>query len=79
MTVSTNDSLSGLLFGQGSQSSLVNLKMLRGDANVTEDELRAEAHSAITQVRVARSERHENFPEDNDGMRVNVNELASKL
>jgi len=30
MIVSTSDSLSGLLFGQDSQSALINLKMLRG-------------------------------------------------
>ena len=79
MTVTTSDTLSGLLFGQGERSSLVNLKMLRGDANVTEQELRSEAHSAIAQVRLNRSEKHEVFPEDNGALRVNVNELASKL
>lgn len=72
------DSLSGLLFGQN-EPSLVNLKMLRGDANVTEEELRSEAHSAIAQVRLTRSTVFANFPEDNGGLRVNVNELASKL
>lgn len=78
MTGKICDPLSGLLFGQG-EPSLVNLKMLRGDANVTEEELRAEAHSAIAQVRLNRSKRLEAFPEDNSAHRVNVNELASRL
>lgn len=79
MNIEVSDPLSGLLFGQDDGRSLVNLKMLRGDGNVTDEVLRAEAHSALTQVRLGQSDKFAAFPEDNAKHRVNVNELVSKL
>ncbi len=70
------DPLAGLLFGQGRK--LVNLKMLRGDdPNVTEADLRNEAHAALLQVMLGTCESHSDFPEDRGAKRVDIGILAN--
>jgi hypothetical protein len=70
------DPLAGLLFGQ--ERALVNLKLLRGDdPQVTEGELRAEAHSALVQVLLGNCESFADFPEDRAAKRINVGDLTS--
>ena len=65
------DPLAALLFGR--DETLINLKLCRGDApNVTDGELRTEAHFALTQVLLGRSEEHADFPEDRGANRVDI-------
>ena len=75
MTVMT-DPLAGLLFGQ--DRTLVNLKLLRGDApHVSEADLRAEAHRALSQVVLGNCETHVDFPEDRAAKRIRISDLAA--
>lgn len=70
------DPLAGLLFGQ--DRKLINLKLLRGDApQVSESELRAEAHSALVQVVLGNCETFVDFPEDRAAKRVAIESLAA--
>ncbi len=70
------DPLTGLLFGQG--RTLVNLKLLRGDdPQVSESELRAEAHSALVQALLGNCRTVSDFPEDKEAKKIDVRNLAS--
>jgi hypothetical protein len=78
MSDKISDPLAGLLFGH--ERTLVNLKLLRGDApHVTEKDLREEAHSALLQVQLGTADSHAEFPEDRNVRRVNVVELVTQL
>lgn len=71
----TADPLDGLLFGH--DRKLINLKLLRGDdPQVSESELRAEAHSALLQALLGNCETFADFPEDRDARRINVGDLT---
>ena len=75
MAEMTTDALAGLLFGR--ESKLVNFKLCRGDnPQVTEAELRNEAHFALTQVALGMSDSHVDFPEDRNARRVDVTALT---
>lgn len=75
---SHNDALTGLLFGQGRK--LLNFKMLRGDnPQVSEQELRDEANSALLQVRLERSVSMKDFPDHPEAKKVDVKEMVSQL
>ncbi len=74
--MNADDALAGLLFGQ--ERKLVNLKLLRGDAlEVSEGELRSEAHAAILQVLLGTSEASADFPEDRNARRIEIGELMA--
>jgi hypothetical protein len=75
MTAMT-DPLAGLLFGQ--ERTLVNLKLLRGDdPQVSEGDLRAEAHRALSQVLLGNCDTHTDFPEDRAAKRIRISDLAA--
>jgi len=70
------DPLADLLFGQ--ERTLVNFKLLRGDdPQVSESELRAEAHSALVQVFLENCDTFPDFPEDRSAKRINVDNLVN--
>lgn len=70
------DPLASLLFGP--ERTLVNLKLLRGDdPQVSEPELRAEAHRALSQVLLGTCETHVDFPEDRNAKRIQISDLAA--
>jgi len=72
-----NDSLTDLLFKQEGQT-LVNLKLLRGDdPQVSESELRGEAHAALLQALFGNCESHRDFPEERDLAKVDIKHLAA--
>ena len=76
MTDVIADPLAGLLFGQEAQ--LANFKLCRGDnPNVTEAELRSEAHFALTQVALGTCDSFVDFPEDRNAKRVDVTALLN--
>ena len=71
----TADPLDGLLFGH--ERKLVNLKLLRGDdPQVSEFELRAEAHSALLQALLGNCDSFVDFPEDKNAKRIDVGDLT---
>ena len=70
------DPLATLLFGKGDE--LINLKLCRGDTPaVTEEELRAEAHFALTQVALGTCETVTDFREDRQAKLVKMAHLAA--
>lgn len=74
------DALSNLLFGDDGSRRLLNFKLLRGDKpNVTEQELRDEARSALVQVRLQTCDTFEQFPESTKAKPVDVTKLKEQL
>lgn len=70
------DPLAGLLFG--SERKLLNLKLLRGDSpEVSEDELRDEAHAALLKVVLGTTRASKSFPEDATAKRVDLAQLGA--
>jgi len=76
MTSTGKDALSNLLFA-GSDCSLVNLKLMRGDSqDISTQRLRNEVHSALMQVRTGTAESHSDFPDVASPLHVSIEELA---
>ena len=63
------------LFGDGN-TTLVNLKLLRGDSPATKEELFGEIHSGITQVEIGAAETHTEFPEEGTPETVDLAEIV---
>lgn len=77
MTGNPKDVLMNLLFSND-ERELVNLKLLRGDENISEHELCEQVHSALFQVESGLSMPMEDFPEE-AFQQVNLQDLEANM